>query len=701
MITALDPPAIAAGSSGFTLSVNGTGMTNGAVIRWNGSDRPTLFVGSTQLTATITSADVAQMGEAKVTVAGAGGTSAEARFTVYQSVGVTSADMVFDPFTRRLFLSLPNLNSLAPIDPQSGVQGTATLIGLQPGRLAIAEDGAAIFAGLDGAGTVRRFDVTANALSAVISLGTDTGSGQPLVAKDIAVLPGNSHAIAVATQTAAGQGGGVAMWDDGVKRGLELTASGGVKPVALRFVGTGNLYGTSNDATPVFYRMGVTGSGLTLTDATAGTLPAAEMSDDGTFLYSAAGAVLDPSKLQAQAGFFSPDGAAALGNNSRVALEAGVDRAVFATAASLSSGGGTAVLFFKLQDRSYAGRIDLPGVTGVDGILRWSSDGLALHSPSQIILLRTSQLTPGSGANPAPVMSSLAPNPIVRGSSNTEVTLSGSQFVPGAIVLWNGNERDTSFVSAAELRMAIPASDLAQAGANTVVVRNPAPGGGDSAQMTLNVVRPVPTIVLPASVGFGQALAPNGSSAQSIGLQNQGPGELQVTSAQTSGDFLITQSCPTLISANTSCSYNVAFHPAGFGARSGTLTIIDSGLAKTYSVQLSGIGDMQIQMVRPVRPGRDGQTSSAARGSMAFEADVAANGQSGFSFTCSAEGFDCQVGPAPSTTDGGLTRITIKTQANDSRRARRLQRNQTRAVTVTLTVKWGATTRDFQVPLQP
>lgn len=701
MITALEPPAIAAGSSGFTLTVSGSGMTNGAVVRWNGNDRQTQFVSATQMTAAITSADVAQMGEAKVTVAGAGGTSAEARFTVYQSVGVASADMAYDPFTRRLFLSLPNLNSLAPIDPQSGVQGTATLIGLQPGRLAISEDGAAIFVGLDGAGTVRRFDVTANALGTVISLGTDSGSGQPLLAKEIAALPGSSHAIAVATQTAGGQGGGVAMWDDTIKRALELTASGGVKPVVLHFAGAGSLYGISSDATPVFYRMGVTGSGLTLTDATPATLPAAELADDGTFLYSAAGAVLDPGKLQAQAGFTSPDGAAALGNSSRVVLEPGVDRAVFATPASLSTGSGTAVLFFSLQSRAYAGRIDLPGVTGVDGILRWSSDGLALHSPSQIILLRTSWLTPGNGVNPAPAMSSLAPNPILRGSTNTVVTIRGSQFVPGATALWNGSERNTSFVSAAELRVAIPASDLAQAGANTVTVRNPAPGGGDSAQGTLNVVRPVPTIVLPASVGFGQALAPNGSTAQSVGLQNQGPGELQVTSAQTSGDFQITQSCPALISANTSCSYNVAFHPTGFGARSGALTITDSGLAMTYSVQLSGSGDMQIQVVRPARPGRDGQASSAARGSLTFEADVTTNGQGGFSFSCSAEGFDCQAGPVPSASANGLTRLTFRLKADAARRARRLQRNPTRVAAVTLTVKWGATARDFQFPIQP
>src|SRR5262249_31023977 len=58
---------------------------NGSRVRWNGIDRPTAFVSSTQLTAQIAKADIAQPGPAGVTVFTAGpggGTSNAATFDV-------------------------------------------------------------------------------------------------------------------------------------------------------------------------------------------------------------------------------------------------------------------------------------------------------------------------------------------------------------------------------------------------------------------------------------------------------------------------------------------------------------------------------------------------------------------------------------------------------------------------------------------
>jgi hypothetical protein len=52
----------------FTLTVNGISFTANSVVRWNGSDRPTVFVSSTRLTATIFAADVSAIGVFPVTV---------------------------------------------------------------------------------------------------------------------------------------------------------------------------------------------------------------------------------------------------------------------------------------------------------------------------------------------------------------------------------------------------------------------------------------------------------------------------------------------------------------------------------------------------------------------------------------------------------------------------------------------------------
>jgi hypothetical protein len=60
------------GSSTLTLTVNGTGFVSGAVVNWNGSPRPTTFISSSQVTAQISSVDVAQKGTNSVSVVNPG-----------------------------------------------------------------------------------------------------------------------------------------------------------------------------------------------------------------------------------------------------------------------------------------------------------------------------------------------------------------------------------------------------------------------------------------------------------------------------------------------------------------------------------------------------------------------------------------------------------------------------------------------------
>ena len=67
-IGAFSPGSATRGSSAFTLTVNGVNFENGAVVRWKGSDRPTSFVSTTQLTANITASDISTAASANVTV---------------------------------------------------------------------------------------------------------------------------------------------------------------------------------------------------------------------------------------------------------------------------------------------------------------------------------------------------------------------------------------------------------------------------------------------------------------------------------------------------------------------------------------------------------------------------------------------------------------------------------------------------------
>jgi len=67
----------------------------------------------------------------------------------------------------------------------------------------------------------------------------------------------------------------------------------------------------------------------------------------------------------------------------------------------------------------------------------------------------------------------LNPNQAAAGGAALNVTVSGANFVSGATVQWNGQPRPTTFVSATQLTVQIPASDFATGGKATVSVENP------------------------------------------------------------------------------------------------------------------------------------------------------------------------------------------------------------------------------------
>ncbi len=84
-ISSLSPASATEGSSAFTLTVNGTNFIAGSMVEWNGSSRTTTYVSASQLTASITAADLGNSGTIPVTVvnpAPGGGTSAVANIPV-------------------------------------------------------------------------------------------------------------------------------------------------------------------------------------------------------------------------------------------------------------------------------------------------------------------------------------------------------------------------------------------------------------------------------------------------------------------------------------------------------------------------------------------------------------------------------------------------------------------------------------------
>jgi len=103
--------------------------------------------------------------------------------------------------------------------------------------------------------------------------------------------------------------------------------------------------------------------------------------------------------------------------------------------------------------------------------------------------------TPG-GATPA--ITSLSPTSTTLGGAAFPLTVSGSNFVPGSVVRWNGSDRPTTFVSSSQLTAQISASDIVTTGTATVTVFNPGSSGGTSnaSNFAINTppINPTPTI---------------------------------------------------------------------------------------------------------------------------------------------------------------------------------------------------------------
>src|SRR3989442_53501 len=85
VLGALSPSSATAGGAGFTLTVTGANFVAPSVVRWNGSDRTTTFVSSTELRAAISAGDITTAGTTQITVftpLPGGGTSGALTFTI-------------------------------------------------------------------------------------------------------------------------------------------------------------------------------------------------------------------------------------------------------------------------------------------------------------------------------------------------------------------------------------------------------------------------------------------------------------------------------------------------------------------------------------------------------------------------------------------------------------------------------------------
>ena len=504
-LTQISPALIQAGSTTTTLTVDGTGFTSGSSILWNGTPLPTTFVSSGQMTATVDSTLIKQLGWAQIAVttsAPGGGLSGTLPLHIYQLLNVPANTISFDPFTRKIYAVLPSTatsisgNSLVAIDPVSGNIGAPVQVGSEPNLLSETSDGNYLYIGLSGAKSLGRFNLLNQSLDLTIPIvSTSIYNSGNVAATSMATVPGSDSSVLLQI----GQGG-IGIFDisgsTGAFRSKMTGIYAGDYPV---FADATHFYAYDAETTGAeFYRYSIDSTGATLIDGT--TLNgmggfSGRLAVDGGLVFGSAGGIINPSTTPPSQVAVLP-----LGNGTSSSLIGGGVIPYQAESKAFVIGvnaAGTAAYYlerFDTQHFSQEQQIQLPGnsVSALPGI-RFGQDGLAYVIPStttsqppQIFLISGPFVLPAEAAsNAAPSLSSTSQSTITVGTGNLYLTVTGTGFLPGAVVLWNGSPRTTTFVDNTHLSVAIAAADLATAKTVTLTSQNPGSGASNSLTVTI------------------------------------------------------------------------------------------------------------------------------------------------------------------------------------------------------------------------
>ncbi|ABQ89655.1 beta strand repeat-containing protein [Roseiflexus sp. RS-1] len=448
-ITSLSPDQAVAGGAEFTLTVNGSGFIDGtgsdrSVVHWNGSPiTATNFISSTQLTATIPASNIATAGTANVTVVNPGNlTSNTAPFTITNP--------------------LPTISSISPATTVAGSGGfTLTITGTNFVTNSVVR--------WNGSDRLTTF-VSSTRLEAAIS------------ASDVATA-GTANVTVFNPTPGGGESGAVTFTINNPAPTISsispATAVAGNGGFTLTITGT-------NFVTNSVVRWNGSNRTTTFVSSTQLTaaIPASDVATAGT----------------ANVTVFNPAPGGGTSNTATFTITNPSPTITTISPATTVAGSGGFTL-------------TITGTNFVTGaVVRWNGNNRTTGFVSSTVLTATIPASdvatagtanvtvfnpaPGGGesgaatftiTNPSPTISSISPATAVAGSGGFTLTITGTNFVNGAVVRWNGSPRPTTFVSSTQLTAAIPASDIATAGTANVTVFNPAPGGGESGAVTFTI----------------------------------------------------------------------------------------------------------------------------------------------------------------------------------------------------------------------
>jgi uncharacterized protein (TIGR03437 family) len=464
-LSSLSPNSATAGGAAFTLTVNGSGFLSGATVQWNGSALSTSFIGGSQLTASVSAALIASQGTASVTVQNPGGATSNAlAFTINSNQSVESS-----------------LSSLRPSSVAAGASAfTLTVNG--SGFLSGATllwNGSPLFANFSG-NQVTAY-VTANLIasqgSVSISVRNPDGTTSNTLSFTIGAPTPSISALTPNSATAGGPGFTLTINGSGFQSGSTVVWNN--SSLATSFVNFNQL--TASVPTSLIASQG--SASVTVTE------PGGATSNAVTFPINNFISSLSPASATAGGPAFT------LTVNGSGYL---VGSSVQWNGSPLSSSYVSGTQLTASVPASLIANVGSASVTAV------SPGGTPLGSAIFTI-------------NPPPAtISSLNPNSAPAGGAAFIVTVSGSGFLNGSTVEWNGSALPTTYVNGNQLTASVSTALIATVGGATVTVASP---GGAASNPLLFAISPAgnlfisTTSPLPAGTigaSYSQALAATG-----------------------------------------------------------------------------------------------------------------------------------------------------------------------------------------------
>lgn len=468
VITSLSPASVMAAAAAFSLTVNGDNFGPSSTVQWNGRSRTTTFVSAGQLRASVSATDVATARANAVTV-----------FTPAPGGGSTAAVA---------FLVNNPAPSAASLSPAAMVAGAASF------TLTVT-----------GANFVPASTVQWNGVGKSTAFVSSTQITATITVSDVATA-----GTASITVFSPGPGGGTtAALTFTVNNPLPVV--GALMP-ASAIVGTPGLTVTVTGSN--FVRTSVVqwnGVARATTFVSTTQLQASLVPGDLAAATTTSVSVFNPSPgggvSAAQTFTINNPGPTLTSLSPTSATAAGAAFTLTVTGADFVSGSA-------VQWNGTARTTTFVSATQLQASI--STSDIAVGGTASVVV---STPAPGGGVtaaqtftinNPGPTLTSLSPASATAGGAAFALTVTGTNFVSGSAVQWNGSSRTTTFVSATQLQISVSAADVGASGSAAVAVFNPTPGGGLSPSMTFTISTntgnpPTLTSIAPTSIRAGSA----------------------------------------------------------------------------------------------------------------------------------------------------------------------------------------------------